>query len=39
MLAGSVLAAFPAKEDNFVIFVLFVVETDPFASPLTTIAP
>jgi hypothetical protein len=39
MLAGSALAAFPTKEDNFVIFVLFVVETDTFASPLTTIAP
>jgi predicted nucleotidyltransferase len=39
MPASSVCADIPTKEANFVLFVLFVVETDAFASPLTTIAP
>jgi hypothetical protein len=39
MPASSVRADIPTKEATFVPFVLFVVETDAFASPLTTIAP
>ncbi len=39
MPASSVRADIQTKEATFVPFVLFVVETDAFASPLTTIAP
>ena len=39
MPASSVRADIPTNEATFVPFVLFVVETDAFASPLTTIAP
>ena len=39
MPASSVRADIPTKEATFVPFALFVVETDAFASPLTTIAP